>query len=102
MIDLEIDIANNIKTIELLKVELMQKITDLFGDITAEADCETLARLTGDAAGIINIAYILAMRLGVDLDDINDVMWRKLKTEIDNNHYIERRYGDLSELMKRL
>ena len=53
MIDLEIDIANNIKTIELLKVELMQKITDLFGDITAEADCETLARLTGDLSELM-------------------------------------------------
>ena len=42
VIGLEIDIANNIKTVELLKVELLQKVTDLFGDISAETDCETL------------------------------------------------------------
>ena len=41
VIGLEIDIANNIKTVELLKVELLQKVTDLFGDISAETDCET-------------------------------------------------------------
>ena len=99
---MKIDIANNIKTVELLKVELMQKLTDLFGDIAAETDFESLNRLTDDAAGIINIAYILAMRLGVDLDDLNSAMKQKLIYEIRNNHYIERRYGDLSELYKKL
>lgn len=97
---MEINIANNIKTVELLKVELLQKVTDFYGDISAEPDSETLTRLTDDAAALINVAYVLAARLGIDYDDISDAMRRKLKDEIDNNHLIERRYGDLSRLYK--
>lgn len=102
MIDLKIDIANNIKTVELLKVELMQKLTDFCGDIAAEPDCETLTNLTADAAGLINIAYITAMRLGVEAQDINEMMLKQLDAEIKNNHLIEKRYGDLSELRRAL
>ena len=102
VIGLEIDIANNIKTVELLKVELLQKVTDLFGDISAETDSETLTNLTEDTACLLNVAYVLAFRLGVDFDDINDVMKQKLKSEIDSEHFIERRYGDLSKLLKSL
>lgn len=102
VIDLEIDIANNIKTVELLKVELLQKVTDLFGDISAETDCETLSRLTDDTASLLNIVYILGMRLGIDFDSLNDTMKQKLKIEIENNHLIERRYGDLSQLFREL
>lgn len=99
---MKIDIANNIKTVELLKVELMQKLTDFCGDIAAEPDCETLTNLTADAAGLINIAYITAMRLGVEAQDINEMMLKQLDAEIKNNHLIEKRYGDLSELRRAL
>ena len=95
-----INIANNIKTVELLKVELMQKVTDLFGDISAETDSETLTRLTEDTAALINVACLLAARLGVDYDSIGDFMKAELKREIDSDHLIERRYGDLSRLYK--
>lgn len=99
---MKIDIANNIKTVELLKVELMQKLTDFCGDIAAEPDCETLTNLTADAAGLINIAYVTAMRLGVEARDINEMMLKQLDAEIKNNHLIEKRYGDLSELRRTL
>jgi len=98
VIFLKIDIANNIKTVELLKVELMQKLTDFCGDIAAEPDCETLTNLTCDAAGLINIAYVTAMRLGIEIEDINEMMIKQLDAEIKNNHLIEKRYGDLSRL----
>ncbi len=95
---MKIDIANNIKTVELLKVELLQKITDFFGDISAEPDCETLSHLTEDVANLINIVYIMSMRLGLEFDDINESMIRQLDIEIENNHLIEKRYGDLSKI----
>ncbi len=99
VINLEINIANNIKTVELLKVELLQKVTDLFGDISAETDSETAARLADDAAALINIAFVMAARLGIDYESVGFAMGRKLKQEIDRGHFIERRYGDLSALL---
>lgn len=99
---MKIDIANNIKTVELLKVELLQKVTDFFGDIAAEPDFESSKHLTEDAANLINIAYIISMRLGLEFDDINQTMLKQLDGEIKNNHLIEKRYGDLSKLKKAL
>ena len=99
---MKIDIANNIKTVELLKVELLQKVTDFYGDISAEPDCETMSHLTEDVANLINIAYVMSLRLGLEFDDINDMMIKQLDAEIENNHLIEKRYGDLSKLKKAL
>lgn len=97
---MEINIANNVKTVELLKVELLQKVTDLFGDISAETDSGSLERLTGDTAALISVACLLAARLGVDYESIGERMKIALKSEIDAGHLIERRYGDLSRLYK--
>lgn len=96
---MKIDIANNIKAVELLKVEILQNVTDLFGDISAEADSETNRRISCDAARLICQTYLLADRLGVDFDDINDDMIKMLHGGIEDKHILERRFGGLSKLL---
>ena len=96
---MEIDIANNIKAVDLLKVEILQNVTDLFGDISAEADKETREDLTEDAARLITKIYLLCSRLGLDYDDITDDMKAMLKEGIGSGHILERRFGDLSALL---
>lgn len=96
---MEINIAENIKTVEILKVEILQKITDLFGDIAAEADGETYARIADDAANLINLVYIIASRLGVSYEDIEDRIRLKLADGVQQQHIIERKFGDLSKLL---
>ena len=96
---MEIDIANNIKAVELLKVEILQNVTDLFGDISAEADKETREDLTEDTARLITKIYLLCSRLGLDYDDITDDMKAMLKEGIGSGHILERRFGDLSALL---
>ena len=97
-----IDIANNIKAVELLKVEILQDITDLFGDISAEADSETRIRIAEDAANLINMTYLLCSRLGVSYTEIVQRMCSKLRTGIEEQHILERRFGDLSTLLTQL
>ncbi|MBE5040267.1 MazG-like family protein [Ructibacterium gallinarum] len=96
---MEIDIANNIKAVELLKVEMLQNITDLFGDITAEADNETRFRITQDAARLIGQAYLLCGRLGIEYEEIDDEIKALLRDSIAKRHLLERRFGDLSALL---
>lgn len=96
---MEIDIANNIKAVELLKVEILQNVTDLFGDISAEADSETRERIARDAARLIGQTYLLCSRLGVEFDDIGDVLSSMLRREIKQRHILERRFGDLHTLL---
>ena len=97
-----IDIANNIKSVELLKTEILQSLTDLYGDIAAEADFDTENQIASDAANIISLVYLLCKRLGVKYDDINMHMREKLKQGISERHNLEKRFGDLSELLEKL
>lgn len=97
---MKIDIANNIKAVELLKVEVLQNVTDMFGDISSEADSETRERILTDAARLICQTYLLAGRLGAGYDEIKNRMIAMLHGEIKNNHLLERRFGDLSKLLE--
>lgn len=99
---MEIDIANNIKAVELLKIELLQNLTDLFGDIAAEADSETKERIACDAARLISLTYLLCSRLGVEFAEIDEQMKRLLAKGIQENHLLERRFGDLKRLLNEL
>lgn len=96
---MEIDVANNIKAVELLKVELLENVTNLYGEIAAEASPETYINLASHAADIIIITKILCRRLGVDLETINAETRKKLVREIENGHLLERRFGDLSSIL---
>ncbi len=98
----DIKIANNIKTVEQLKAELLKSVAELYADINAEADSETSSRLKNDSADIINLTFVLAKRLGIDYDDIFECMKAKLDKSIEKNHPIEKNFGDMSELKKRL
>ncbi len=96
---MEIDIANNIKAIELLKIEILQNITDLFGDIAAEADGETRKQLTADAARLITQTYLLSSRLGITAEEIEEDIKGMLDAGIAEQHILERRFGDLHTLL---
>lgn len=98
----EIKIANNIKCVELLKVELLKSVSALFEDINSEADSETDKRIADDAANIINLTYILSRRLGADYDEVTRYMKGKLSRAIEERHPIEKNYGDMSALRERL
>ncbi len=98
----EIKIASNIKTVEQLKTELIKNISVLYEDINAEADSETNNKLINDTANIINVAFVLAKRLGLDYDDVLSCMGAKLDKAIESNNPIEKDFGDMSELRKRL
>ncbi len=97
---MKVDIANNIKAVELLKVEILQNVTDLFGDISAEADSETGKRISCDAARLICQTYLLADRLGIDFTSINNDMTAMLHSGIEDRHILERRFGSLSKLLE--
>lgn len=96
---MQIDIANNIKAVELLKIEVLQNVTDLFGDISAEADSETRERIARDAARLISQTYLLCSRLGVGFYEIEDEMKAMLREDAAQRHMLERRFGDLSALL---
>lgn len=98
----DIRIANNIRTVEHLKCELLKSVSELFCDIGAEADSETKVRIADDAANVVNLTYILCRRLGIEFDEITEFMKAKLDRAIEEQQSIEKNYGDMSNLRERL
>ncbi len=99
---MEINIANNIKAIELIQVEILQNITDLYGDLVAEADSENRERLIQDGARLLIQTYLLCSRLGISPKEVEEEMTEMLKDGVEKQHLLERRFGDLSGLLKHL
>lgn len=98
----DIRIANNIKTVEKLKCELLRSVSDLFSEINTDADCATDLRIADSAADLINITYVLCRRLGVEFDTVTECMKAKLEAAVKEQNEIERNFGDMSELHERL
>ncbi|MDX5712808.1 MazG-like family protein, partial [Clostridioides difficile] len=53
-------------------------------------------------ANIIMITYLLAKRLGISFRDVDYKVKEKIKIGIDEDHSVERWYGDLSNLKKHM
>lgn len=98
----DIKIASNIKTVEMLKCELLKSVSELYCDINSDADSDINLRIADDAANIINITYVLCKRLGVEYDEVMRCMRAKLDRSIEEQHPIEKNFKDMSELRERL
>lgn len=94
-----VDIANNIKSLEILKIEILQNVTNLLGDILKEPNEESENEIVNDAANIITLVYLLSRRLGIDERVIMTKMKIKLQKSIDENHNLEKNFGDLTALL---
>lgn len=95
------DITKNIKLIEWMKTELLMSISDLFNLLFRGVKPLDEA-LQDTLANIIMITYLLAKRLGISFKEIDYKVKEKIKIGIDDEHSVERWYGDLSNLKKHI
>lgn len=95
------DITRNVKIIEWMKTELLISIGDLFSLIYKGV--RPLDETLQDTfANIIMITYLLAKRLGISFTEMDYKIKEKIKLGINEDHSIERWYGELSELKKHM
>lgn len=95
----DINITKNIRIIEWLKSELLTSVAGLFTVFSNNANAAQDAVLSA-ISNIIIVAYLLAKRLGIDFVQIDLKISSKLKLEIEENHELEKSFGDLSALVK--
>jgi hypothetical protein len=99
---LNIDIVNNIKAIELIKIEILQNVTNMFGDIISEPVDGMFDTIVCDAANVISLTYLLCRRLGLEYKTVNEKIKFEINKNIENQHNLERKFGDLSKLLEDL
>lgn len=91
-------IAKNIKVVEWLKADLVTSISSLFKSMLRGSEELILDAL----ASLVITCYVLGRRLGVNFSRLDLKVEAKLRQGIDENHEVERWYGDLSALLNYL
>jgi hypothetical protein len=92
----EIDMINNLKTVEWLKADLVETVGALLKSLLKAGNEAT----TDALATLIIIAYILGRRLGISFQVIEMRMKLKLNNSINDTHEVEQWYDDLTNLQK--
>lgn len=91
-------IAKNIKIIEWLRADLVTSLATLFKAMLKGSEDLILDAL----ASLVMTCYILARRLGLNFSRIDLKVEEKLRQGIDENHELEKSYGDISSLLNYL
>lgn len=92
------DILKKVRVIEWLKAELLSNIADLFKAIIKGAESTILDALVN----ILIITNVLARRLGIDFERVDQELEKRLEQNIRQDHEVERWFGDLSAFLEHL
>lgn len=96
--NLKTNITRGLKTIELLKCELVGGLSSLFKAMIPNQETMIINALVR-----INISvYLLAKRLGISFERIDQEMKEEIQELIDDQHEVEEWFGDLSALQKHM
>lgn len=95
------DITKNVKMIEWMKKEIIISVGDLF-DLMFRGTKPIDESLQDTLANIITITYLLAQRLGISFRDIDYKINEKIKQGIEEDHSVERWYGDFTNLQNHM
>ncbi|MEG2983925.1 MAG: MazG-like family protein [Peptostreptococcaceae bacterium] len=95
------DITRNIKIVEWMKTEILMSVSDLF-NLLFKGVKPLDEALQDTLANIIMITYLLAKRMGISFKEIDYKLKEKIRIGIEEDHSVERWYGDLSNLKKHM
>ena len=96
-LDKNSEITKNIKIIEWMKTELIISLGDLF-NLLFKGTRPVDQILQDTLANIVMVTYLLSKRLGISFKEIDYKIKEKIREGIEENHSVERWYGDLSNL----
>ncbi|CAH2215362.1 MazG-like family protein [Tepidibacter aestuarii] len=96
-IDRDLDVTKNIKIIEWLKTEILSSVSALY-EIMLKGASYTDETIQDILANIIMVTYLLSKRLGFSFSNIDKKIKEKILMAINDDHKVEKWYGDLSEL----
>lgn len=90
----ELDIARNIKALEMIKIELLDNLAALFKALLKGSSDKIVDIL---ALIIIN-CFLLAKRMGLNFGRLDIQIYDRTKTLLKEGHNLEEWYGDISAL----
>lgn len=95
----DVDIIKNMRTIEWLKAQLLETVSDLYSTL-AYGEENTRENLEDLISNLILESLLLGKRLGLSYENINAALRENIKINLIEEHRIEKWYGDLSILLE--
>ena len=98
MMEQALNITTNIRAIENIKSEILQEISKLYVRLADFEDTNLYENVSGSIATIVAMDYILARRIGLDFQTVDEKISELTAIAADNGHELEEAFGDMSEL----
>lgn len=92
------NIAANVRAIDIVKSELLSEIAKLYRTLSEYEDAPIYDEVLEELASINAMGYILAKRLGMEFECVDDKMLMLLSTAVQNGHELEVEFSDMSKL----
>ena len=93
-----LDITQQLQLVDWLKAELVASVASVLRTAVARDS----ARMVEALANVQIILYCLARRWGVSLIRLEQEVLRRIDQEAVAGHYLENRFGDLTEIRQHL
>ncbi|MBP3359578.1 MAG: hypothetical protein J6N52_01890 [Clostridia bacterium] len=98
MMEQAMNITTNLRAIEAIKGEVLQEVAKLYGRLADFEDTNLYENVSSSIATIIAMDYILARRMGLTFESIDDKIVELTSIAEENDHELEQAFGDMSEL----
>ncbi len=98
MFSSESEILRKMRLIEWLKADLITQMGNLYQVMAKNSEQATRESL----AAIIVGCYVLAGRLGIRYDSLDQEVLKSVEKNIKNEHEVEKWFGDFSEMKRHL
>ncbi|HEY8463143.1 MAG TPA: MazG-like family protein [Bacillota bacterium] len=92
----EVNIVKNVKTIELLKAEIVSAIGDLFTAMVKNSEAGILRGLSNLILG----CYFLGKRLGIPFAKLDEEIYKSLSSQEMQTLDLEKWFGDVSSFQQ--
>ncbi len=92
-----VNVASNAKMIEMIKAEFIGEAADV---LRASLSANGRGELLDALGGAVLLAYVLARRCGISLNELDEDVVSKAESGITGAHALEKSYGDLSLIKK--
>lgn len=97
-----LNIAANIKAIDMIKSEILSEVAKLYESLADFDNADIYDNISNGVATIAAMDYILARRLGFSYEDIDKKIIELASIAEKSNHELETAFSDMSDLRKHI
>ena len=95
-----LNLSTNLRAVDNLKSGILSEVARLYQGLSEYGNEEVYERVLGSVATIVAMDYILARRIGLDFEAVDNKIAELTAIAEENNHELEVAFSDMSELRR--